>query len=69
MKARSVLVAASALALAVGGHNVAHAAKRGGGSSKDSKADYRSAESGKYVKKDYAEKNKKTTVREERKKK
>ena len=33
-----------------------------------SKADYRSAKSGKYVKKDYADKNKDTTVREERKK-
>ena len=33
------------------------------------KADYRSAKSGKYVKKDYANKHKNTTVREERKKK
>ena len=40
-------------------------AKKAGGS----KADYRSAKSGQYVKKDYAGKHKNTTVREERKKK
>ena len=42
------------------------AKKSGGGTSK---ADYRSAKSGKYVKKGYAEKNKGTTVREGRQKK
>jgi hypothetical protein len=42
------------------------AKKAGSGASK---ADYRSAKSGKYVKKGYAEKNKNTTVREERSKK
>ncbi len=44
----------------------ASAKKAGSGASK---ADYRSAKSGKYVKKGYAEKNKDTTVREERAKK
>jgi hypothetical protein len=40
-------------------------AKKGGGGSS---GDYRSAKSGQYVKKGYAERNKGTTVREQRKK-
>ena len=57
-----VLLVAIAASLAVG----PVFAKKG--VSAGSKADYRSAKSGKYVKKDYAVKNKSTTVREERKK-
>lgn len=38
-------------------------AKKGGGGSN---ADYRSAKNGQYVKKDYAQRNQSTTVREER---
>ena len=48
---------------------IALAGKKGSDESKASKGDYRSAKSGKYVKKGYAEKNKNTTVREERQKK
>ena len=57
-----VLLVAIAASLAVG----PVFAKKG--ASNGSKADYRSAKSGKYVKKGYAVKNKSTTVREERKK-
>lgn len=48
---------------------VAFAGKMVSGEHKASKGDYRSAKSGQYVKKGYAEKNKKTTVKEERQKK
>ena len=57
---------AIALVLSTG---TALAGKKGSGGSKASKGDYRSAKSGQYVKKGYAEKNKNTTVREERQKK
>ena len=57
---------AMALALASG---TAVAGGKGSGSSKAPKGDYRSAKSGQYVKKGYAEKHKSTTVREERQKK
>jgi hypothetical protein len=46
----------------------AMAKKSASGSSKQSHADYRSAKSGKYVKKEHADRHKSTTVREERKK-
>jgi hypothetical protein len=58
-----VIVLGIALGLSTG---PALAKKAGSGASK---GDYRSAKSGKYVKKSYAEKNKNTTVREERSKK
>jgi hypothetical protein len=69
MRVRPILALISAVAVGLAAHGVAQAGKGSGGASKGSKADYRSAKSGKYVKKDYADKNKDTTVREERKKK
>lgn len=42
---------------------------KGSSSSQASKGDYRSAKSGQYVKKDYADKHMSTTVREARQKK
>ena len=60
-----LVIAASSLALAASG--AALAKGKGKGASQSAGADYRSAKSGKYVKKGYAEKNKDTTVREKRK--
>jgi hypothetical protein len=70
MDARQILtVMAASVALTVCG--AAGAKGKGGGAApaKSAGADYRSAKSGRYVKKDYAEKNKDTTVRESRRKK
>ena len=64
MKTSLVRIVALSVALSVSAAPTL-AKKAGSGASK---ADYRSAKSGKYVKKGYAEKNKDTTVREERKK-
>ena len=60
------ILAAMALAL-VGG--TALAGGKGSNSSNASEGDYRSAKTGQYVKKAYAEKHKSTTVREARQKK
>lgn len=60
------MAVAIALALSAG---AAFAGKKGSGGSKASKGDYRSAKSGQYVKKGYAEKNRNTTLREERQRK
>ena len=65
MKANLLKALAVAVVLSVGVGPI-FAKKSGGGASK---ADYRSAKSGKYVKQGHAEKNKSTTVREERQKK
>jgi hypothetical protein len=64
MKTKLAMIFLVTIALATATGTVA--AKKG--ASSGSKADYRSAKSGKYVKKGYSEKNKATTVREERKK-
>jgi len=55
-----------AIALSVG---IALAGEKGLGVYKASKGNYRSAKSGRYVKKGYADKNKNTTVREKRQRK
>lgn len=61
-------IALSATGTAVAGGKGGGSSKSGGGkSSKSAGADYRNAKSGQYVKKDYADKNKDTTVREGRK--
>lgn len=61
-------IALSATGAALAGGKGGGSSKSGGGkSSKSAGADYRSAKSGQYVKKDYADKNKDTTVREGRK--
>jgi hypothetical protein len=65
-KLQLAISVAMALAMASG---TAIAGGKGSSSSKASKGDYRSAKSGQYVKKGYAEKHKSTTVREERPKK
>jgi hypothetical protein len=59
-------IAATALAFAAA---AVSAKGKSSASQKTDNADYRSAKSGQYTKKGYAEKNKSTTVREERKKK
>ena len=64
---KAALLKALALGITVGlSTGPALAKKEGSGASK---SDYRNAKSGQYVKKSYAERNKDTTVREERKKK
>lgn len=62
-KLRLTILVAMVLAM-VGG--TALASGKGSSSSHASKGDYRSAKSGQYVKKDYADKHKSTTVREAR---
>ena len=64
---KSTVLKAIVFGIALGLSTGPALAKKAG--SGTSKGDYRSAKSGKYVKKDYAQKNKNTTVREERSKK
>ena len=68
MNTKQAVSMAVAIALAFSA-GAALAGKKGSGGSKASKGDYRSAKSGQYVKKGYADKNKNTTVREEKQKK
>ena len=66
------LTIVSSIALIASGSALAKGKGGGGsksGAGKSTSADYRSAKSGKYVKKGYADKNKDTAVREARKEK
>lgn len=63
----SLLLATSGYSVA-GGKSSSGSKSTNGASSKSANADYRSAKSGQYVTKGYADKNKDTTVKENRKK-
>lgn len=68
MKRRALLhMVVASFAVLLSGESLAKGRSGGGGSKKSGGSNYRSAKSGKYVKKGYAEKNRNTTVKEKRK--
>ena len=68
MSKKRLLTILAVMTLAMGGET-ALAGGKGSKSSNASEGDYRSAKTGQYVKKAYAEKHKSTTVRKARQKK